>query len=442
MHIPETRYARSGDVSIAYQVVGDAPIDLVCVPGWVSHIEHAWEEPSYAPFLRRLAQFSRLIVLDRRGTGLSDRVDRLPTLEERMDDVRAVLDAAASTRAYLFGISEGGPMCALFGATHPTRTAGLVLLNTFASLRRTDDNPLAPANDEWDRTVDLFAREWGTGISATLFAPSRADDEAFRRAWGRFERHAVSPGGMRTLLAMARTTDVTAVLGSIRVPTLVLHRIGDRVIPVEHGRFLARHIPGARFVDVPGADHFPWVGDVEAVLAEIQHFVTGTRPGRGLDRVLTTVLFVDIVDSTRRLAELGDAAWRALLERFYVVLRDELARYQGREVDTAGDGVLATFDGPARAVRCAAALRAAVGALGFAVRSGVHTGECELLDGKVSGLAVHLGARIMAAAAPGEVLASSTVRDLVAGSGLRFTDRGEHALKGFAETYRLYATDA
>ena len=439
---PETRYARAGDVHIAFQVTGGGEVDLVFVPGWVSHVEHAWEEPSYAPFLERLAGFSRLILLDRRGTGLSDPVEQLPTLEERMDDLRAVLDAAGSERAFLFGISEGGPMTALFAATHPERTAGLVLCNSFARGMRSEDyrdGPLSPTRKEAiERAIDAG---WGSGITAHIFAPSRAGDAAFVDSWGRFERRAVSKGAMRKIIAMAQDTDVRQILASIGVPTLVVHRSGDRVIPVAAGRHLAQAIPAARFVEVPGGDHFPWIGDAEAILGEVELFVTGARRSVGSDRILATVLFVDIVDSTRELVERGDRAWRELLGRFHALARRQLERYRGREIDTSGDGLFATFDGPARAIRCACAIRDAVTGLGIAVRAGLHTGECEVQGPKVSGIAVHTGSRICAMAEAGEVRVSSTVKDLVAGSALRFADRGVHALRGVDGEWRLFAAE-
>jgi class 3 adenylate cyclase len=439
--VPETRYAKHGDVNIAFQVTGSGPADLVYVPGWVSHVEYAWEEPSFAPFLERLRSFSRLILLDRRGTGLSDPVERLPTLEERMDDVLAVMDAAGSKRAYLFGISESGPMCILFGATYPDRTAGLILCNTFARNVWAPDHPWAVGPKGWERVQKMVESGWGTGVTPFLFAPSRATDEAFVASWARFERRAVSPGGMRKILAMIEDTDVRHVLPSVRVPTLVVHRTGDQATRIEGGRYLAEHIPGARLVEVQGADHFPWVGDTDAILREVERFVSGGERDVEPDRVLATVLFTDIVDSTRLLAERGDRAWRELLARFYALLRRELERFRGREIDTAGDGLLAAFDGPARAVRCACRIRDEVAALGISVRCGVHTGECEVLGEKVGGIAVHLGARVCSAAAPNEVLVSSTVKDLVAGSQLRFADRGERELKGVPGEWRLYAAE-
>ena len=428
-------------MNIAYQVKGQGPVDLVFVPGWVSHIEYAWEEPSFAPFLERMARFSRLILLDRRGTGLSDPVDRLPTLEERMDDVRAVMDAAGSERAFLFGISESGPMCTLFAATYPERTEGLVLCNTFARGVNSEDHPWMPTLDQWNQLLRRIEKDWGTGVTAQIYAPSRAQDEVFRRSWGRFERCAASPGAMNKILAMAMDTDVRRVLPSIRVPTLVVHRANDQATRIEGGRYLAQHIPGAKLVEVPGEDHFPWVGDSDAILDEVEQFVTGALPSTVPDRVLATVLFADIVDSTRQLADLGDKRWRELLEQFYAVLRRQLELFRGREIDTAGDGLFATFDGPARAIRCACATREAVSPLGIAIRSGLHTGECEVLGDKVSGIAVHLGARVVAMAGPGEVLVSSTVKDLVAGSGLQFTDRGIHSLKGIPGEWSLYAAE-
>lgn len=442
MHaLPETRYAHSGSVSIAYQVAGDGKADLVFVPGWVSHIEYAWEEPSLAPFLERLASFSRLIFMDRRGTGLSDTVDHLPTLEGRMDDLRAVMDAAGSQRAFLFGISESGPMCSLFAATWPERSAGLVLCNTTARFMVAEDYSWGLSQQRADRFLARCQTEWGTGVTATMFAPSKAGDQEFRRSWGRFERRAVSPGGIVKLLAMAMDTDVRQVLPSIRVPTLVIHRRGDPMTPAEGGRYLAEHISGARLMEVDGGDHFPWVGDTDSILDAVEQFVTGTRRAPQVDRVLTTVLFVDIVDSTRHLSERGDRAWRDLLDRFYDVLRREIDRFKGRETNTTGDGLLATFDGPARGIRCASAMSAEVRRLGIEIRAGLHTGECELVGDSLAGIAVHIGARVAAKATSGEILVSSTVKDLVAGSGIRFTDRGVHELKGVPGEWRLYAAD-
>jgi len=438
---PETRYAKSGEVNIAYQVAGDGEVDLVFVPGWVSHIEYAWEEMSFAPFLERMASFSRLILLDRRGTGLSDPVDQLPTLEERMDDLVAVMDAVGSERAFLFGISESGPMCILFAATYPERTAGLLLCNTFATNVRSEDHPWATPLAQWGLLQQHIDQGWGTGVTPRLFAPSRAEDEAFVRSWARFERRAVSKGAMRKILGMILDTDVRQVLPSIRVPTLVVHRTGDQRTRVEGGRYLAEHIPSARIVEVSGRDHFPWVGDTDPILGEVEQFVTGARHGVDPDRVLATVLFTDIVDSTRHLAEWGDRRWRELLGQFYAIMREGLEQFRGREIDTTGDGLFASFDGPARAIRCACRARQAISSLGIAIRAGLHTGECEVVDDKMSGIAVHVGARVCEKAGPNEVLVSSTVKDLVAGSGLCFEDRGFHELKGVPDEWRLYAVD-
>lgn len=436
---PETRYAKSGTVNIAYQVVGEGPRDLVLVPGWVSHVEFAWTEPSFASFLRRLASFARLIFLDRRGTGLSDHVSDMPTLEERMDDVRAVMDAAGSEQAALFGISEGGPMCTLFAATYPERTSALILYGTIARGRQGEDYPWGLSDDAVEQILESIERAWGTGLTARTFAPSVADSPEAVRPWAQFERMAVSPGGARTLIQLLLDTDVRDVLPTVRVPTLVLHRTDDRATLVGGGRYLAEHIAGAKYVEFPGQDHFAWVGDTSAILDEVEEFLTGERRPRDVDRILATLLFVDIVGSTVRAAELGDRRWRQLLERFYATIRTQLRLFRGVEVNTTGDGFLARFDGPARAIRCAAALRTALRPLGIEVRSGLHTGECEIIGDDVGGIAVHLGARVAGRAAPGEILVSSTVKDLVAGSGLAFADIGVHQLKGIPGEWRLFS---
>jgi len=421
-------------------VVGEGDFDLVYVPGWVSHVEEVWREPRFAAGLNRLTAFSRLILIDRSGTGMSDPVVHLPTLEERSEEVRAVMDAVGCERASLLGVSEGGPMCAFFAASHPERTRSLVLLNTYARLHWSEETPWGLPEAASHKFIERIERGWGDGVSAELFAPSLEGDQAFRENWGRMERYSVSPGTARRLLDMAGKLDVRDVLSSIRVPTLVLHRTGDRAVRVEGGRFLAQRIPGARLVEVPGEDHFPFIGDTEALFDEIEHFLTGARAAVEPDRVLATVLFTDIVDSTRRIAELGDRAWGETLERFYALVRGEVARFRGSEVDTAGDGYLAAFDGPARAIRCAQTLRDGVKSLGLSVRQGLHTGECELIDGKPGGLSVHIGARVAGKAAPDEILVSRTVRDLVVGSSLLFEDRGEgHELKGVPGVWQLFA---
>jgi pimeloyl-ACP methyl ester carboxylesterase len=435
------RYARSGGLNVAYQVVGEGPRDLVYVSGWVSHLERTWGEPLLERFLRRLASFSRLIVFDKRGTGLSDRVAEreLPTLEQRMDDVRAVLDAVGSERAAVFGHSEGGPMALLFAAAHPERTTALVAFGIFATRLRKPDYPWAPSAEERAAWIERVEREWGGDVDLATLAPSMAGDPAFRAWWASYLRSGASPGAAAALGRMNSAIDVRDVLPAVRVPTLVMHRTGDLDVNVEEGRWIAARIPGARFVELPGADHFPWVGDADRVVDEIQEFLTGVRPSPEPDRVLATVLFTDLVDSTRRAAELGDAAWRDLLSRHDAAVRRELDRFRGREAGTAGDGFLALFDGPARAVRCAAAVRDALRPLGLEVRSGLHTGELHVRPDGPSGVAVHIGARVAAEAGPGEILVSNTVRDLVAGSGLEFEDRGARRLKGVPGEWRLFA---
>ena len=435
--IPETRYAKSGDVNIAYQVVGDGPLDLVLVHGFISHLELDWQEPRMAHFLERLASFSRLILFDKRGTGLSDRPGGLPDLETRIGDVQAVMDDVGSERAALFGYSEGGPMCCLFAATHPERTSALVLYGTYAKRRDPDDDyPWCATWDERQAYAAEIEREWGTEADLGTMIPNA--DPVMRRWWAARARAAASPGAARDLILMNSQIDVRHVLPVISVPTLVLHRTGDRDSRPEEGRYIAERIPGARFVELSGDVHVPII-DSDEILDEVEEFLTGTRPAHEPDRVLATVLFTDIVGSTRRAAELGDRRWRELLERHDAAVRRELERFRGTEVDTAGDGFLATFDGPARAVRCAEAIRAALRPLDLEITAGVHTGELELSNGRVAGIAVHIGARVAARARSGEVLVSSTVKDLVAGSGIEFTERGIHELKGVPGEWRLYA---
>jgi class 3 adenylate cyclase len=439
--MPETRYARSGDVNIAYQVVGEGKLDLVFVFGWISNVELAWEEPNLARFLEGLSSFSRLILFDKRGTGLSDRVSlaELPTLEQRMDDVRAVMDAAGSDRAALFGISEGGPMCILFAATYPDRTTALVTCGTYAKRMWSPDYPWAPTPQERQQFYDAIEHEWGRELGLDTLAPSMQDDPAIRRWLETYVRRSASPGAALALAKMNTQIDIRHVLPAVKVPTLIMHRTGDKDSRVEEGRYIAEHIPGAQFVELPGADHLPWIGDQDSVLDEIGEFVTGVRPIHEPDRILATVLFTDIVGSTERAAALGDRPWRDLLRRHHGVVRGELERFRGREIDTAGDGVLAAFDGPARAIRAACAIRDAVRQLGIEVRAGLHTGECEMLGEKLAGVAVHTGARVASLAGPGEVLVSSTVKDLVAGSGIEFEDRGTSALKGIPGEWRLFS---
>jgi pimeloyl-ACP methyl ester carboxylesterase len=433
----EVRYARSGDVNIAYQVVGEGPIDLVLVPGFISHLELDWADPRSAHFLRRLASFSRLIRFDKRGTGLSDRPGGLPDLETRMEDVHAVLDAVGSERAALFGYSEGGPMSILFAGTYPERTSALVLYGTYAKRRDPDDDyPWAPTWEVRQAYAEEIERDWGWKADMQRMSPSA--DEAMGRWWAARARAAASPGAARDLILMNSQIDVRALLPAIRVPTLVLHRSGDRDSRPEEGRYIAERIPGARFIELSGDDHFPSI-DGDQILDEVEEFLTGVRKAPELDRVLATVLFTDIADSTEKASELGDRAWLELREAHHAIVRRELGRFRGKEIDTAGDGFLATFDGPARAIRCASGVTEAVKELGLEVRAGVHTGECELVGDKVGGIAVHIGARVAARAEPGEVLVSSTVRDLVAGSGIVFADRGVAELKGVPGEWRLFS---
>jgi class 3 adenylate cyclase len=439
--VARTEYARSGNIYIAYQVLGRGPLDLVYVPGWVSHVELAWEEPTLARFFHRLASFSRLILFDKRGTGLSDRVpnEAPATLDERMDDVRAVLEAVGSQRAAIFGNSEGGSMSVLFAATHPERTVALVTFGIFAKRLFSPDYPWAPTPEQRERAYELVEREWGRDMDLTDLAPTVAGNEPFKQRLATYFRRSASPGAAVALLRMNTLIDVRDVLPAIRVPTLILHRTGDRDANVEEGRWIASRISGARFVELPGHDHLPWVGDQDAVLDEAEEFLTGVRRGPDPDRILATVLFTDIAGSTELAARLGDRAWRELLEMHHLLVRKELVRFRGREVDTAGDGFLALFDGPTRAMRCALAIRDAVRHLGMEIRAGVHTGEVEVEGDKVRGIAVHAGARVAAAAKAGEVLVSGTVKDLAAGSGIQLSERGRHALKGVPGEWHLFA---
>jgi pimeloyl-ACP methyl ester carboxylesterase len=432
----EVRYARSGDVNIAYQVVGDGPLDLVLVSGFVSHLEADWEDVQSAHFLERLASFSRLIRFDKRGTGLSDRPGGLPDLETRMDDVRAVMDAVGSDRAAIFGYSEGGPLSVLFAATYPSRTAALVLYGTYAKRRDpTADYPWAPTREERLCYAEEIEAAWAWEADMRRMAPSA--DDASAAWWARRARAAASPAAARDLILMNSEIDVRRVLPTVAVPTLVLHRTGDADSRVDEGRYIAEHIPGARFVELAGDDHVPWLG-ADQVVDEVEEFLTGVRPAPEPDRVLMTLLFTDIVGSTDRAKSLGDRRWRELLDEHNTIVRRELERFRGREVDTAGDGFFATFDGPARAVRAAQAIRDELRRLGFEIRAGVHTGECELAGEAVRGIAVHTAARVASQADAGQVLVSSTVRDLTAGSGLEFDDRGVAELKGVGEL-RLFA---
>ena len=441
MEPPETRYAKSGDILVAYQELGEGDVDLVyCAEFWHS-IEAQWMEPRFESFLRRLASFSRLICFDQRGTGLSDPVSSsdLPTLEQWMDDVRAVMDVADSRRAALLGSGGGGLTSMLFAATYPERTAALILLNSAARFTQAPDYPWGTSPEFEQEVVEKMRAGWGQGIFADAVAPSVANEPGFREWWARYERLGTRAGAIVPFRQMIQQVDVRHVLPSIQAPTLILFRAGNRLFDVGHGRYLAEHIPGAKYVELSGEDHLPFVGDADAILDEIEEFLTGFRHGGEPDRVLATVLFTDIVGSTERAAQIGDRRWRELLDRHDQAIRRVLARFRGREIDTAGDGFLATFDGPGRAVRAAQAIREAVRSVGFEVRIGLHTGEVEVVESDVRGIAVHIGARVAATAGPGEVLVSSTVKDLVAGSGIEFEDRGAHELKGVPGDWRLFS---
>jgi class 3 adenylate cyclase len=447
---PETRYARSGDVSIAYQVLGQGPFDVVYVPGAFSNVELAWTNPSITRFYERLASFSRLILFDKRGTGLSDRVSGVPSLEERMDDVRAVMEAAESERAAVIGVSEGGPMTALFAATYPQRMWAGVIYGGFVRGTWSPEFPYEPTAEAMEQRFARARETWGTREATVhamrLLAPSAADDEAEVEWWQHYRRQSSSPGAAIALTRMNMDVDISGVLPAIRVPMLIAHRSGDRACDVRAGRYMAERIPGARYVELQGDDHAPWYGDPDSLTDAIEEFLTGVweHAERELepDRVLATVLFTDIVGSTAKAAELGDARWRDLLDDHHGVIRRQLARFRGNEIDTAGDGFFAAFDGPARAIRCAYAITKDVRSLGLEIRAGLHTGECERVDSKVAGIAVNIGARVAAEARPGEVLVSGTVRDLVAGSGIEFRERGSAELKGIPGEWRLYAVEA
>jgi class 3 adenylate cyclase/pimeloyl-ACP methyl ester carboxylesterase len=446
VEIPETRYARSGDVSIAYQMLGDGPFDLVRIPPYVSHVELAWQIPSLAEYHRRLAAMSRLITFDKRGTGMSDRVSGAPSLEVRMDDVRAVMDAARSESAAVLGLSEGGAMSILFAATYPERVWALVLDGATPRMLWAPDYPWGGSEDEWQRTIEARGRLWGTPeytaqtVERLAGSASAEDKEAFAV----MIRQSASPGAAVELARMNLSIDVRQVLPSVRVPTLVVSRVDDYAAP--GSRYIAEHIPGARHLELPGSDHAEFVGDCKPFMRELEGFLAEAWEARTHhsdepDRVLATVLFTDIVDSTAKAVELGDAGWRELVQAHHGFVRRQLARHRGTEIDTAGDGFFASFDGPARAIRCACAISEGVRELGIEIRAGLHTGECERIDQKVGGIAVNIGARVASQAGAGEVLVSSTVKDLVAGSGIQFRERGVAELKGVPGEWRLFAVE-
>lgn len=438
---PETNYAKSGNFNIAYQVLGDGPPDLVYVGDWGTHVEGQWEQPSFARFLNQLASFSRLTTFDQRGTGVSDPLPfgRPPTLEESMDDLLAVLDAVGSDQVVLFSQGSGAPMCCLFAAVHPDRVAALILVNAFARLARAADHPWGIPATASERIMAELEDGWGKGGGAEIFAPSRADDDEFRRWFGRYRRLGASPRRAVEGYRVMFETDVRDVLPNITVPTLIIHRIGDRHVVVAHGRDLARRIHDAKYIELPGVDHLPWLGDSDPIIEETRSFLSGEPSILDITRVLSTIMFTDIVKSTELVAELGDTAWRRLLDDHDEMVRRQLARFQGREIEIAGDGFLAAFTGPTRAIHCGAAIRDAASSLRLNVRVGVHTGEVEPRGDRISGIAVHIAARVGAIAVPGEVLLTSTVKDLVAGSGFEFVSRGAHQLKGVPGKWLLYA---
>jgi class 3 adenylate cyclase/dienelactone hydrolase len=436
--IPETKYARSEDVSIAYQVMGEGPINLIMVPGLVSHVEFFHELPGYTDFLRRLAAFARVISFDKRGQGLSDRIVGSPSLDERMDDLDTVMKATGTTRAALFGYSEGASMTALFSATYPERVSHLVLYGGFARFSNSEDYDFMFSMDQIQRSC----RYWGTGASIKIFAPSFADDSAAIKLWAKGERLIASPGGYRAMMEANALIDVRAILPQLRLPVLVLHNEADQAVPVANGRYLADHIPGARYIEYPAGDHRPWAeGNIETLCGDVEEFVTGRREVVRQDgeRVLATVLFTDIVGSTQQLASLGDVAWRHLLDEHDKLAHRLVEQHRGRLIKTTGDGILASFDGPGRAIKCAMAFSGAASQIGLKLRAGLHTGEVEVRGEDIAGIAVNAAARIMDEAGPGEILMSRVVTDLVAGAGVNFTRRAAHKLKGLPGRWDLFA---
>ena len=433
--LPETRYAQSGDVSIAYQVMGDGPIDLILVPGYVSHIEFGHELPGLTPFMRRLASFARVVTFDKRGQGLSDRMSGAPSLEERMDDVRAIMDAVDSKRAVLAGFSEGGCMSVLFAATYPERVSHLILIGCFS---RSADRF---SEEAWKARLDQIIKNWGSGELIKTIAPGESGKPDTVAQYAKFERLASSPGALRTLLQLNRQIDVTEILPTLQVPTLVLHSKADLQVPVELGRKLAAPIPGVKYIEYLDAAHAFWVGDREPMLGDIEEFVTGHRDHGAveLERVLATVLFTDIVDSTRSAAAMGDQRWLRLLGDHDELAKEMIGKHRGNLVKSTGDGVVATFDGPGRAVRCALAFGAAARQIGLPVRAGLHTGEIEIRGKDIGGIAVHAAARVMAHSGSDEVLVSRVVTDLVAGAGLKFAERGSFELRGLPGHWDLFA---
>ncbi|HSS62303.1 MAG TPA: alpha/beta fold hydrolase [Candidatus Limnocylindrales bacterium] len=433
------RYARSGNVNIAYQVVGHGPIDLVLVLGWVSHLAYVWEMPAMARFLDRLASFSRLILFDKRGCGMSDRVHPLPTLEQRMDDVRAVMDAAGSKRAALMGISEGGVMSALFAATYPERTAGLVINGSYPSALRRPGYAWGLTEERLEKTIASVPESWGTGFGMDRYAPSQLDNPEVAAWWGTFTQMSASPGDAADLLRMNLLIDIRGILPTIRVPTLIIHARDDKVAPVQAGRYFAEHIPGARMLELDSIDHWPYFGDADLVLGEVQEFLTGARGTAAPETMLATVLCTNVVQAGAHAVWLGGKQWHDLVDKHQSVARKAIARYSGRELEAGEQGITAIFDGTARAIRCALEIRDQLLELGLRIRAGVHAGECEIAGGRPRGVALHVAASVMASAQPGEVLVSGTVKDLVAGSELEFTERGTRVFAGVPGSWSVFA---
>ena len=431
---PRTQYAKSGDVHVAYQVFGEGAVDLVFVPGFVSHIENYWDEPNFARWLRRLGSFSRVIMFDKRGTGLSDQVSELPGMDQRLDDVSAVMDAVGIERAAIFGISEGGSLATLFAASHPERTQALIIYGGFAQF-----SSWFPTQEALESLIQYIDKNWGSGESMPMFAPTKEGDLAFQQWWGKFERLGASPAAAITLMRMNNQIDITEILPSINVPTLVIHRKDDVTVDVEGGRLLAERIPGAKYVELSGTDHLPFIGEEsDRILDEMEHFLTGETSAPSVERVLATVVFTDIVGSTARAQTLGDRAWGDLQDLHDKVVRRELARFQGNEIKWTGDGFLAAFDRPARAIQCALTIVNTVRELGIEVRAGIHTGEVDFVKNDIRGIAVHIASRVADLANGGDVVVSRTVKDLVAGSGIAFQDYGTHELKGVPDQWMLF----
>ena len=439
---PRTKYTKSGEINIAFQVAGEGPIDIVYIPGWVSNIDMMWTESRLATFLTKLTSFSRLILFDKRGTGLSDRTNKYSTLEERMDDIRAVMDAVGSERAVLFGHSEGGSVSILFAGTYPQRTIALITFGVFAKRKYSKDYPWAPTDLERQLSYRMIEEKWADGDMQGIrsLVPSLAHDNKFMEWFASYLRASASPGAALDLQRQNTEVDITGILDSIKVPTLLLHRTGDKEVHVNEAKYIAEHIPNSIFIELSGDDHLFWTGDSYSILAEIEEFITGIRPNKVFDRVLSTILFTDIVGSTEHLARSGDEKWMDILEKHNAFVREELRRFNGKEIKNTGDGFLATFDGPSRAVRCAEAIRDIVKTVGIEITAGIHTGECEIFDdGDIGGIAVHVAARVMSNAQASQILITMTVKHLLSGSEFMFTDLGNIPLKGIEEPYRIFA---